>query len=167
VPWNEQKADRFEDLRKRQDALSTAERMEFDELTKDLEGIESAIVNEATVRKLSRTSRPLDAEPEQQFTPWRRLLCLAYGLLLTLFLTVAASVFATSNALGWPLSEANMQYALIQGAVLGVVAGAVLGAVAAKEPAFGCLFLIGVSAVAWAAVTGCLFFVFVAGSAAC
>jgi hypothetical protein len=50
--WTEEKGRRFEDLRKRTMSLTESERVELQELTTEIEGIETAFMDEDTRRRL-------------------------------------------------------------------------------------------------------------------
>ena len=56
--WNEQKARRFEGLRKRTTSLSDADRAELAELTRELEGVETAFMDNDTKRKIDQLTTP-------------------------------------------------------------------------------------------------------------
>lgn len=70
MSWTEQKGQRYEDLHKRRARLTDTERAELAELTRDLEGVESAFANEDVQRKLKRGRQAPEVNAPKQLRPW-------------------------------------------------------------------------------------------------
>ena len=135
MSWNEQKGHRFEDLRKRQDALSDAERAELASLTNELEGSDVTFMDENTNQKVMlATTKSHDSGTEPSPQVGFRIVSFAGGTIFAFLLSVGAYIFAMGTALSWPLSNPNMEYALGQGAFWGIVGGLMVGLGASRRP---------------------------------
>jgi hypothetical protein len=96
-----------------------------------------------------------------------RLATFVAGVVAAFFASLLACVWGIAAALHWPLSEENLEYALVRGACWGVVGGLLVGLVACRvRPNWrASLWVIGLGSLLWAAAVGFCFSVYVAAVA--
>jgi hypothetical protein len=99
----------------------------------------------------------------------RRIVAFAVGAIVSFLASIIAFVLAMGTALHWPLSEANVDYALTAGAVWGAVGGFLVGLLAAVAPPHWRTVArtIAIAGSLWAIIAGFCFFVHVAAVASC
>jgi hypothetical protein len=96
-----------------------------------------------------------------------RLPSLVVALIAAFVASVLACLDGMAAALGWPLSEDNVEFALWSGCWSGVISSPILGAITFATPPAARLVVALGGAVFWALLSGFCFFVYAAGVAAC
>lgn len=158
---NEPTDSHFEAFRERKQTIADAERVTVAQSTPERECVESACVDDDIERKLTSII--------SQAHPLVRVGTFVGGAAITFLVTVCACVIAMANALSWPLSDVNLQYAQAVGASWGGVGGLIVGTGASTRlpDLRAATRFIGVGSVVWAGVTSFCFWVFLVGMAAC
>ena len=114
--WDENKARSFEELRKRKDRLTDAESTELAILTTKLDGIETAIMDEDTKRKMEQigeSSSERLCEPQPKIESWQ---------IVAVFAAAGFLIGLLSGAVSGYFSEfRSLLFGLIGGIILGVL----------------------------------------------